>query len=72
VRVNAVAPGYFRTDLSKPLLESHWREAVISQIPLGRVAEAEELVDAVLFLAGPGSSYVTGSVLTVDGGWTAH
>ena len=72
VRVNAVAPGYFRTDLSKPLLESRWGEAIVNQIPLGRVAEPHELVDAVLFLVGSGSSYVTGSVLTVDGGWTAQ
>jgi NAD(P)-dependent dehydrogenase (short-subunit alcohol dehydrogenase family) len=72
VRVNAIAPGYFRTDLSRPLLESRWGEAVLNQIPLGRVAEADELVATILFLAGPGSSYMTGSILSVDGGWTAR
>jgi NAD(P)-dependent dehydrogenase (short-subunit alcohol dehydrogenase family) len=72
VRVNAIAPGYFHSDLSKPLLESRWGKHVFDQIPQGRIADPDELVESILFLAGPGSSYMTGSVLRVDGGWTAR
>jgi NAD(P)-dependent dehydrogenase (short-subunit alcohol dehydrogenase family) len=72
LRVNCLAPGYFSTQLSKSLLASSWRDRVMSSIPLKRVGEPKELVEAAIFLAGNGSSYVTGTTLFVDGGWTAR
>ena len=71
VRVNVIAPGYFETELSKPLLESRWAEQIVPRIPLGRVGAADELGGAAVFLMSDASSYVTGTTLTVDGGWTA-
>jgi NAD(P)-dependent dehydrogenase (short-subunit alcohol dehydrogenase family) len=71
VRVNALAPGYFHTDLSADLLNSPHGEHIRASIPLGRVGKPDELTGAVLFLIGDASAYVTGSTLTVDGGWTA-
>ncbi|MER5195727.1 SDR family NAD(P)-dependent oxidoreductase [Streptomyces sp. NPDC002755] len=71
VRVNALAPGYFRTDLSSGLLESRWGERIVRGTPLGRVGEAGELGGAAVFLASDASRFVTGTTVTVDGGWTA-
>lgn len=71
VRVNAVAPGYFHTDLSSELLKSRHGDRIRAAIPLGRVGNPDELTGAVIFLIGDASAYVTGSTLTVDGGWTA-
>lgn len=71
VRVNCVAPGYYRTDLSHGLLDSAWGERILRNIPLGRTGEAEELASAVVFLLSDQSSYVTGTTMTVDGGWKA-
>jgi NAD(P)-dependent dehydrogenase (short-subunit alcohol dehydrogenase family) len=72
IRVNAVAPGYVETDMSIGLREHpHWREALLTRIPMGRFATTDEIVPSVLFLAGSCSSYVTGTTLFVDGGWTA-
>jgi NAD(P)-dependent dehydrogenase (short-subunit alcohol dehydrogenase family) len=72
VRVNAVAPGYTATELtllgrSKP----EWFETWLAGIPMGRLAEPREIGLAVAFLASDAASYVTGTVLTVDGGYTA-
>ena len=72
VRVNAVAPGYTATELtllgrSKP----EWFETWLAGIPMGRLAEPREIALAVAFLASDAASYVTGTVLTVDGGYTA-
>jgi NAD(P)-dependent dehydrogenase (short-subunit alcohol dehydrogenase family) len=72
VRVNCVAPGYFATPLSQPLLDNdRLRDAVVGRTPLGRIASPDELVGAVTFLASDESSFVTGAVIAVDGGWTA-
>jgi len=71
VRVNTVAPGYFSTELSRPLLESRWADRVVSNIPMGRTGGPEELAGAVAYLLSGASSYVTGSTISVDGGWTA-
>lgn len=72
VRVNALAPGYFATDLSDGLMQSRWGDVIRGAIPQGRIGEAGELGGAVVFLASDASSYVTGTTLYVDGGWTAH
>lgn len=71
VRVNALAPGYFRTDLSSGLLDSRYGERIVRGTPLGRVGSVEEIGGAAVFLASDASRFVTGTTLTVDGGWTA-
>ncbi len=78
VRVNAVSPGPTETpihgktsrDLSPDVLEQMGK-ATMSRVPLGRLARAEEIADAVLFLASPASSFIVGQELAVDGGLTA-
>ncbi|BBC31954.1 Short-chain dehydrogenase [Streptomyces graminofaciens] len=72
VRVNALAPGYFHTDLSSGLLASRWGERIVGGTPLGRVGAVEELGGAAVFLASDAARFVTGTTLTVDGGWTAR
>ncbi|HUW38962.1 MAG TPA: 3-oxoacyl-ACP reductase FabG [Rhodocyclaceae bacterium] len=67
ITVNCVAPGFIDTDMTKSLPEVQ-RAALLAKIPLGRLGEAAEIAAAVVFLAGPGSSYITGSVLHVNGG----
>lgn len=64
IRCNAVAPGFIATDMTKALADAD--DAWIKQIPLARAGEAEEVADAIVFLAG--ASYITGEVLRVDGG----
>jgi len=73
ITVNAIAPGYMETDNTEALRNDADRSRqLIDRIPLGRFGRADELATAVLFLAAPASSYVTGSVVTVDGGWMAR
>jgi NAD(P)-dependent dehydrogenase (short-subunit alcohol dehydrogenase family) len=72
VRVNTLAPGYFRTSMSEPLLTSRWEERIRAAVPMGRFGDCEEVVGAALFLASDASAYVTGTTLFVDGGWTAR
>jgi 3-oxoacyl-[acyl-carrier protein] reductase len=67
VRVNAVAPGYIETEMTAALDESA-RNAIIGQIPLGRIGTPEGVAEAVAFLAGDSASFITGAVLAVDGG----
>ncbi len=69
VRVNAVAPGYTETALHAGLSVEE-RERIVRRIPVGRFAEPEEVARAVLFLASPRASYITGQTLVVDGGLT--
>lgn len=73
VRVNAVAPTWVRTDFIRPLLDNPELVARMKAVtPLGRVAEPEEIVGAVLFLLSPASAMVTGHTLPVDGGFLAQ
>lgn len=72
VRVNAVCPGYVATELTEALLAvDRHRDEIVARTPLGRLAEIEEVVAPILFLASAEASYVTGAVLAVDGGTTA-
>jgi NAD(P)-dependent dehydrogenase (short-subunit alcohol dehydrogenase family) len=72
IRVNAVAPGPFATDMTQQLQDSErWRRLLEHRVPMARIGAAAELRGPVLFLAAPASSFVTGVVLPVDGGWTA-
>jgi 2-deoxy-D-gluconate 3-dehydrogenase len=72
INVNAIAPTFVRTPLVKALLQDEAvRAEVVGRIPLGRLAEPEDVVGSVVFLASPASDFVTGHTLLVDGGWTA-
>jgi len=72
VQVNALAPAYFATPLVRQIMEDRdWYEDVVGRVPQGRFGEAWEIVGPAVFLASQASSFVTGTVLLVDGGWTA-
>jgi 2-deoxy-D-gluconate 3-dehydrogenase len=73
VQVNAIAPGYFRTDNTQRLREDATRSAEITdRIPAGRWGEPSDIAGAAVFLASAASDYVNGHVLVVDGGWMAR
>ena len=67
ITVNAVAPGFVDTDMTDALSDSA-KENLISQIPLGRTGKPQDIANAVLFLASDAAGYITGQVLSVDGG----
>ena len=67
ITVNAVAPGFIDTDMTRELSEAQ-REAMLTQIPLGRLGQAEEIAKVVAFLASDGAAYVTGATIPVNGG----
>ena len=67
VRVNAIAPGYISTDMTAAIPEQY-REKIMEQTPLGRLGSPEDVAAAVAFLCSSDASFITGSVLTVDGG----
>ena len=71
VRVNALAPGFFPTELTGGLTDPVHRAQIEQGTVLGRVPDLAEIDGPLLFLASDAASYVTGAVLTVDGGWTA-
>ena len=72
IRVNAVLPGFAPTDLVAGLMDKDGGKGVQKQIPLKSFATVEEVARSAVFLAGPDASYVTGSLLTVDGGSAAQ
>jgi len=66
IRVNAVAPGVTRTGMTSDVSDD-----LLRRVPIGRIAEPEEIANAVVWLCSPAASYVTGTVLVADGGWLA-
>lgn len=73
IRVNAVAPGAIATDMNRELLESRKKmQEMLEHIPMGRIGEAEEVADLVVFLASDKARYVTGTTFFVDGGLTLY
>lgn len=72
VRVNAISPGWFPSEMTDDFLGiPQWMERVSDQTPMGRVGDPAELVGALLLLASDAGSYITGSNVSVDGGWTS-
>jgi NAD(P)-dependent dehydrogenase (short-subunit alcohol dehydrogenase family) len=72
VRVNALAPGYVATDMTlkmreRPELFNVW----LDMTPMGRIGEPSEIAAAIIYMAFPASTYVTGAILSIDGGYTA-
>ena len=73
ITVNAICPGPFGTEMNKPLLDNpEAYQAFVSKIPMGRWGEMHEIDGLIIFLASNASSYVTGTTVTIDGGWTAQ
>ncbi|MCH7710703.1 MAG: SDR family oxidoreductase, partial [Proteobacteria bacterium] len=68
IRVNAIAPGYVETDLNRDFLAGPAGEALVKRVPLRRFARPEDLDAVLLLLASEAGSYMTGSIVTVDGG----
>lgn len=67
ITVNVVAPGFIDTDMTRDLPEDN-RAAMLTQVPLGRLGDGEDIANAVLFLASAGGAYITGETLHVNGG----
>ena len=73
IRVNAIAAGIVATDLTEPVMENDaLYQDLVEKTPLGRFGDPEEIAGAALFLASDMASFATGSVVAVDGGWTAR
>jgi len=71
VRVNAIAPGFFMTDLNQHTMTPERKAKALSRIPMARFGELDELAGAAVFLASPAARYVTGATIPVDGGFLA-
>ena len=79
IRVNALAPGFFLTEQNRFLLTDQatgeWTERgarIVSHTPAGRLGSPDDLISALLWLVGPGASFITGAVIPVDGGFSAY
>jgi NAD(P)-dependent dehydrogenase (short-subunit alcohol dehydrogenase family) len=72
IRVNAVAPGWIETELTRSLVEDEARSAgILSRTPMGRWGAPDDIGGAVAFLLSEGARFITGAVLPVDGGYSA-
>jgi NAD(P)-dependent dehydrogenase (short-subunit alcohol dehydrogenase family) len=72
IRINAMCPGYIETPLLKSSADSEVMQGEIRKTPMGRLGSMEEIGDCITFLASPMSSFMTGSALVADGGFTAQ
>jgi NAD(P)-dependent dehydrogenase (short-subunit alcohol dehydrogenase family) len=73
IRVNAIAPTFLETPMTASFFaDPEFRNWVLSRIPLGRVGRMDEVTGAIVFLASPAASLITGASLAIDGGWTAR
>jgi NAD(P)-dependent dehydrogenase (short-subunit alcohol dehydrogenase family) len=72
--VNAIAPGYIRTELVQGIIDRGLISvpAIEKRTPLGRIGEVQDLMGLAVYLAGDESSFMTGSVISIDGGWEAY
>ena len=72
ITVNAIAPAYFQTDMNKTVYEDdRIRKKITSKTPMARWGNVDELVGLSVFLASDASSYMTGAIIPIDGGWSA-
>ncbi len=72
ITVNAISPAYFKTDMNKDVYaDERIRKGITAKTPLGRWGDVEELTGLAVFLASDASSYMTGTIIPVDGGWSA-
>lgn len=72
IRVNTLCPTFIETPMTKPFFENAtFKESVLSKIKLGRLGTVEDLMGAIVYLGGDGSTLMTGSSMVIDGGWTA-
>ena len=70
IRVNAIGPGYFRTELTEAFYQDDdWQQRMLGKIPMGRFGKLDDLVGVSIFLAGDASAYLTGQIIYVDGGY---
>jgi NAD(P)-dependent dehydrogenase (short-subunit alcohol dehydrogenase family) len=73
IRVNTIGPTFIETPLTRPFFEdAAFKASVLSKIKLGRLGQVEDLMGAIIFLAGDAAALMTGSSIVVDGGWTAE
>lgn len=69
IRVNAIAPAVLETDMVRGVLTAELRERILARVPLGRLAQADDIAELALFLASAQASFITGEVIAVDGGF---
>ncbi len=74
IRVNAIAPGYVRTELVQGIIDKGILQlgAIEKRTPVGRIGEVSDLLGVAVLLASDESAFITGSIITVDGGWAAY
>ncbi|MBW1712160.1 MAG: glucose 1-dehydrogenase [Deltaproteobacteria bacterium] len=72
IRVNGIAPGYFRTQLTEVFYQDEaWCQSMLSKIPMGRFGHVQDLIGTTVFLCSQAAAYITGQLITIDGGYLA-
>ena len=72
IRVNAIAPGYFHTAMTDPFFQNgDWAERMKAKIPLARFGHVQDLIGPTVFLCSKAAEYITGQMITIDGGYLA-